>query len=741
MRVDKIAAETAPPGWDKVVERLKDHPEVDNPFALANWMAAQGYQPMREDGEPYEAEALVKRARFDAGHGLKEGDKPGHPFRGNQFTDGAGGGQGGASSPAIAPHDKGQDVVPPSSDARSSWRKWGIRPESQPTRALYVVHMNPEVANRQGPLKVQRLRWNNNNELTHVVTDQDRVLASNYGFVSEDKARQWFNQPEKRKSKEAQSVMALGQLTRKGVRPAVEASDSGLCPECGSPLSAEEQEVGYCDQCDAWLEEAAMGNGARQGVIADDPAITPRACSKCDSPLSGLGARLGYCDSCDTEFEEGDKPGHPFRGNQYTDGQGGGDGGDSAQPRGVPRLESLNRDFGDEKGQKINAVLSGKVDPESYASVARWVSKAYNPPAENELKMKAINEILDGYGVEAIWGKDSFTQPVATYVNMGDTYDATVVYDYEKRSYQVTSWGDWVEEAERRGIELRESSASYGEATSRTHCESCQSPLSVKESESGNYCEACGKEMQEGDAPGHPFRGKRESSIVLVPRVQINFTRLREAEPSQGGLPRVVLITAGPGNRQHGNFYPPEILKRDAKVFEGVKCFLDHPGAYDEKNRPEREVTGIAGWFSGVDVAELDSATAAVASFNYCQRLDGTLTEPGETARGLVESALVYARQYPNEDKVLLGFSINGGGPTHRERTEELVRRYPQFEESLRMRDEWNVSDGIEVAYSVDLVTVPARGGRVLSLREAETRFVSDRWRNTFKKVFAGEKQ
>lgn len=35
----------APEGWDKTVEKMKEHPEVDNPFALANWMKDKGYEP------------------------------------------------------------------------------------------------------------------------------------------------------------------------------------------------------------------------------------------------------------------------------------------------------------------------------------------------------------------------------------------------------------------------------------------------------------------------------------------------------------------------------------------------------------------------------------------------------------------------------------------------------------------------------------------------------------------------
>lgn len=35
----------SPPGWKNTVEKMKDHPDIDNPWALAHWMNDQGYEP------------------------------------------------------------------------------------------------------------------------------------------------------------------------------------------------------------------------------------------------------------------------------------------------------------------------------------------------------------------------------------------------------------------------------------------------------------------------------------------------------------------------------------------------------------------------------------------------------------------------------------------------------------------------------------------------------------------------
>ena len=42
--ISKKVTEVAPKGWEGTVKALKKHTEVDNPWALANWMKKQGYK-------------------------------------------------------------------------------------------------------------------------------------------------------------------------------------------------------------------------------------------------------------------------------------------------------------------------------------------------------------------------------------------------------------------------------------------------------------------------------------------------------------------------------------------------------------------------------------------------------------------------------------------------------------------------------------------------------------------------
>jgi hypothetical protein len=61
--------------------------------------------------------------------------------------------------------------------------------------------------------------------------------------------------------------------------------------------------------------------------------------------------------------------------------------------------------------------------------------------------LTAADKMMDGFGVEYIASAhDTMRTPDGLeFVNMGDTYNETLVYDHGKGKYVVTSWGDIVE--------------------------------------------------------------------------------------------------------------------------------------------------------------------------------------------------------------------------------------------------------------------------------------------------------
>ena len=75
-----------------------------------------------------------------------------------------------------------------------------------------------------------------------------------------------------------------------------------------------------------------------------------------------------------------------------------------------------------------------------------------------EKAMRDADKILGTHGVEAVFEEGDYDGDAAmTYLNAGDTYAATLVYDVGEDELYVSTWGDWVEWAERKGRQMRAS--------------------------------------------------------------------------------------------------------------------------------------------------------------------------------------------------------------------------------------------------------------------------------------------
>ena len=66
--------------------------------------------------------------------------------------------------------------------------------------------------------------------------------------------------------------------------------------------------------------------------------------------------------------------------------------------------------------------------------------------------LEEADRLLNGHGVEYIQSQaDTMrSQDGLSYVNMGDTYDTTLLYDHKTGRFSVGSWGDIVERQPRR---------------------------------------------------------------------------------------------------------------------------------------------------------------------------------------------------------------------------------------------------------------------------------------------------
>lgn len=88
-------------------------------------------------------------------------------------------------------------------------------------------------------------------------------------------------------------------------------------------------------------------------------------------------------------------------------------------------------------------------DDPIFPHTSRWAYReCHNLPAQHEITMHALNELLGCHGVEAIKDPRDSSVAVAEYLNAGETYAPTIIRDCESGKYMLCGYGDWLEEFE-----------------------------------------------------------------------------------------------------------------------------------------------------------------------------------------------------------------------------------------------------------------------------------------------------
>jgi 2',3'-cyclic-nucleotide 2'-phosphodiesterase (5'-nucleotidase family) len=97
----------------------------------------------------------------------------------------------------------------------------------------------------------------------------------------------------------------------------------------------------------------------------------------------------------------------------------------------IPSIETLTDAFGPAKGPVVHHLMQKFFERNA-------------PGCYPNKTMDHIDAVLNGHGVEFIGEGHDDESPAITYVNMGDSYDTTVMWvDGE---FRVGSWGDIVEQ-------------------------------------------------------------------------------------------------------------------------------------------------------------------------------------------------------------------------------------------------------------------------------------------------------
>jgi hypothetical protein len=112
------------------------------------------------------------------------------------------------------------------------------------------------------------------------------------------------------------------------------------------------------------------------------------------------------------------------------------------------KLEAYTEDLhlDEETARKLIRAMAGKL-PEQEDMESHEIA---------DYALELADEVMGGYGVEPLTVEGvqvdrHYYGIVALYVNMGDTYSPTVLYDTARETFHSTSLGDWVERQEASG--------------------------------------------------------------------------------------------------------------------------------------------------------------------------------------------------------------------------------------------------------------------------------------------------
>jgi hypothetical protein len=132
---------------------------------------------------------------------------------------------------------------------------------------------------------------------------------------------------------------------------------------------------------------------------------------------------------------------------------------------GITNIE-LERAWGIDRATtlKIKEVIKDQgIKLDQFKSVQHLRKQCYNPPDRITEQMEVLNELIDGFGIESIriedyWHSNYWQDVIGVYVNLGDTYILTIIYNVIDNQFEFTSWGDFYESKEQ---EIRLDSKDY----------------------------------------------------------------------------------------------------------------------------------------------------------------------------------------------------------------------------------------------------------------------------------------
>lgn len=112
----------------------------------------------------------------------------------------------------------------------------------------------------------------------------------------------------------------------------------------------------------------------------------------------------------------------------------------------LPSIKTLDSAFPG-KGRELRKLLESAAAVKRHPAAIRRREDCLHAPSLHDLRLHALNSEAETFGVEYIAHKDDSCRETLglEYLNAGDTYTTTIMFDHARGFWRVCSWGDVVE--------------------------------------------------------------------------------------------------------------------------------------------------------------------------------------------------------------------------------------------------------------------------------------------------------
>jgi hypothetical protein len=105
-----------------------------------------------------------------------------------------------------------------------------------------------------------------------------------------------------------------------------------------------------------------------------------------------------------------------------------------------------------EQAATVRGLIRGEIttwDVSLFPKSNAYFQSCHHVPDRLSRILECLNEVLEMHGVECL-GEVRTYGPPAEYLNAGDTYTTTLLFDHIAQNFKLTCYGDWLEANEHK---------------------------------------------------------------------------------------------------------------------------------------------------------------------------------------------------------------------------------------------------------------------------------------------------